>query len=98
MRYFYGKITLIGIAHAAILVVLYYGRIQDLSPILFSDLLVFAMPAILAMTGYVYLAWFYVPLRYGLAVKAILAMILSIFAAIISTLCGMTVAFNMWGT
>jgi hypothetical protein len=98
MRYFYGKMALIGVAHAALFVVLYYGRINDLSPILSSDFLVFAMPAILALDGYLYFAWSYAPSRYGLTARTTIAMIVSVFATVISALCGTTVAFNIWGS
>jgi hypothetical protein len=96
--HFYGKVALVGVVHSALFVLLYYGRISGLSSILTSDVLVFALPAILAFDSYLYLAWFYVPQKYGTALRTTVALIISLFAVAISSLCGTTIAFNLWGT
>jgi hypothetical protein len=84
MRYFYSKVALVGIAHVLLFVVLYYGRIKNVSPIFSSDFLVFALPAVLALDGYLYFAWFHVPSQYGVAARVTMALILSVFGTIVS--------------
>jgi hypothetical protein len=93
-----GKIVLVGAVHTLLFVLLYCGRAKGFSPVLSSDFLVFAMPAILALGGYLYFAWPHAPSKCGLAARMAMTLIVSISATVVSALCGTTVAFNIWGS
>jgi hypothetical protein len=92
------KMFLVGIAHFALAVVLYYGRIKRLSPACNSDILVFLLPALMAFFGYFFFAWRDVLTTHRPSSKLALASLISIVALVISFMCFATFATNMWGT
>ncbi len=97
MLRFYGKMALVGVAHATFLIALYYGRVSRLSPVFKSDVLCFALPSIAALGAYFHLSWHYVTPKHRLAVKTVISLMLSLFALCISSLVAATMAFNAWG-
>ncbi len=98
MLYFPAKMMLIGTAHFAMGVFLYYLRTTHQSPILNSDILVFLLPAFLAFGGYFWVAWCCTFPTHHVAVKLALATLISLSATAISCICIMTFAFNKYGT
>jgi len=98
MLYFLGKMVIVGIAHIAVGVFLYYGRIKNLSAVLDSDLLVFVVPALLAFCGYVFITWSDTFPTYRLPVKLGLVALIALVATAISFTCAATVAFDRFGT
>jgi hypothetical protein len=58
---------------------------------------VFFVATILAFGGYYYFTWFDLPRSRGLACKVILTSVIGLLAMVLSTVCFIIIAVNIWG-
>lgn len=98
MPYFLGRMATVWIAHVSVAVLLYYGRVKNLSATFDSDFLVFVAPALLAFSGYFSITWASEFLTCRLPVKVGFVTLIAITATAFSCVCAATVAFNRFGT
>ena len=89
---------LVGAAHFAMGVFLYYQRITHQSPVFDADVLVFLVPAVSAFGGYFLVAWCCTFPTHRRAAKLALVTLIALLATAISCICTVTFAFNMYGT
>jgi hypothetical protein len=72
------RMVLVGIAHFALSVVLYYGRVKDVSPVFQSDASVFILPTLLAFGAYSIVAWFGILSAHRFVVKLALTLLIAV--------------------
>jgi hypothetical protein len=92
------KLLVVAIAHVTTGVWLYHGRIQNRHAIFHSDLIVFALPALVALCVYAYLIRQEVTSNVGTSRPTIVSLSLALIPTVLSSLIFLYVAFNRYGT
>ena len=98
MRTFLIRIVAIGCLHCIGGVLLYRGRVVNQLPMLESDLLVFDLPALIALIAYGIAFWSNGFLRAKPALRIVIMLGVSLLATCLSSWLFMLIAFNKYGT
>src|SRR6266571_6368438 len=92
------ELLMVALAHVSMNLWLYQGRIQNRHALFHSDLLVFGLPALLALGVYTFLIRQEMMTRLAVRRPTILSLALALLPTIISTWMSLYIGFNRCGT
>ncbi len=91
-------ILIVAVIYVLASAVLYHAGVKNVSPVFHNDFVVFGIPAVLALDGFVYITWKAMPIQFGLARRLATVLLLSVFALVVSWCFAGFIIFNLWGS
>jgi hypothetical protein len=92
------KLLITAISHVIVGLWLYQGRVHNRHAIFHSDLIVFGLPALLALCAYTYFIRRELLNRLSAPPSTTLSLSLAVIPTILSSLVALYIAFNRYGT